>query len=152
MAINSVRAAGGVATLAVAVAMVASPSAMAEPGAITVVEHATTDTVIDIGAHGDSVGDQLTFSNEVFDAADSQVLGGSTGVCVRTVVGMEWDCNWTLRLADGQITVQGPFFDNADSVLAITGGTGRYIGARGEMGLVHITSDGSKFRFDYRIV
>ena len=132
--------------------MVAAPSAVAEAAVITVVEHATTDTVADVGAPGDSVGDLLTFANEVFDAADTQLLGSSTGVCVRTVASVEWDCDWTLRLADGQITVQGPFFDNADSVLSITGGTGRYVGARGEMALAHITADGSKFQFVYRLL
>lgn len=134
------------------VALVASPVAAAEPGTITVIEHATTDTLVDVGAKGDSVGDLLTFSNEVFDAADSQPAGKSTGVCTRTVVGVEWDCGWTLSLPDGQITVQGPFFDSSNSVLAITGGTGRYLDARGEMDLTHITPDGSKYQFTYRIV
>lgn len=134
------------------VAVATSAVAAAEPGTITVIEHATTDTVVDLGATGDSVGDLLTFSNEVFDAADGQPMGKSTGVCTRTVVGAEWDCGWTLSLADGQITVQGPFFDGTDSVLAITGGTGRYVAARGEMGLAHITPDGSKYQFSYRLV
>ena len=100
----------------------------------------------------DSVGDLLPFSNEVFDAADGHPMGKSTGVCTRTVVGSEWDCGWTLSLPDGQITVQGPFFDSSNSVLAITGGTGRYADARGEMDLTHITPDGSKYKFTYRLV
>ncbi len=133
-------------------ALASSPVASAEPGMLTVIEHATTDTVIDTGAKGDTSGDLLTFSNEVFDAADSQPAGRSTGVCTRIVVGSEWDCGWTLSLPDGQIMVQGPFFDSANSVLAITGGTGRYLDARGEMDLTHITPDGSKYQFTYRIV
>ncbi|MEE6164883.1 MULTISPECIES: allene oxide cyclase family protein [unclassified Mycolicibacterium] len=133
------------------VAVATSAAATADPGTVTVIEHATTDTVTDLGTKGDSVGDLLTFSNEVFDAADGQPMGKSTGVCTRTVVGVEWDCGWTLSLADGQITVQGPFFDAADSVLSITGGTGRYFAARGEMALAHITPDGSKYQFTYRL-
>ena len=49
------------------------------------------------------------------------------------VVGESWECSWTTFLSKGQITVQGPFLDAGDSVLAITGGTGKYRNARGEM-------------------
>ncbi|WP_458319905.1 allene oxide cyclase family protein [Mycolicibacterium brisbanense] len=156
MNLNIIRRPGRLCAAATVVlgglALAGSPVASAEPGMLTVIEHATTDTVIDTGAKGDTSGDLLTFSNEVFDAADSQPAGRSTGVCTRTVVGSEWDCGWTLSLPDGQIMVQGPFFDSANSVLAITGGTGRYLDARGEMDLTHITPDGSKYQFTYRIV
>jgi allene oxide cyclase len=40
------------------------------------------------------------------------------------VVGESWECIWTTLLPRGQITVEGPFYDTRDSVLAITGGTG----------------------------
>ena len=33
----------------------------------TYVERATTDAVTDLGAQGDSVGDLLTFANEIYD-------------------------------------------------------------------------------------
>lgn len=131
-------------------ALIGAPTALAQPEPIVVTEHATTDTVTDIGAKGDSVGDQLTFANNVFDTSDRQV-GTSTGVCTRVVVGAEWDCGWTLTLPQGQILVQGPYFDKSDSVLAITGGTGLYSGARGEMDLAHIVPDDSRYRFTYRI-
>ena len=89
-------------------------------------EHATTDTVTDTGAAEDSAGDVLTFANEVFDAEDGSRVGGNQGMCVRTVPGDAWECFWTLSLASGQITVEGPFYDAGDSVLAITGGTGAF--------------------------
>ena len=47
---------------------------------------------------------------------------------IRTAVGKAWECFWTLSLEDGQITVEGPFLDGKDSMLAITGGTGVYAG------------------------
>jgi allene oxide cyclase len=62
-------------------------------------------------------------------------VGQSQGSCVRAVVGASSECSWTTILPDGQITVQGPFEDDGESVLAITGGTGAYAGASGEMGL-----------------
>jgi allene oxide cyclase len=97
--------------------------ATAAPQELIVVEHAATDGVTDTGASGDTAGDVLTFANEVFDAQDNNRIGSDQGMCVRTVPGKAWECFWTLSLASGQITVEGPFYDAGDSVLAITGGT-----------------------------
>lgn len=117
---------------------------------ITVIEHATTDTTTDTGAKGDSVGDILTFANEVFDAADATKVGTDNGYCLRTVAGAAYECNWTTLLEGGQITVEGPFLDAKDSTLAITGGTGRFRGARGEMEL-HSRENGAKFAFVFHL-
>src|SRR5881409_936576 len=102
---------------------------------LTVIEHATTDAVTDTGAKGDSAGDILTFANEVFDADDKNKIGTDQGICFRTVAGKAWECFWTLNLDKGQLTVEGPFYDSGDSALAITGGTGEFAGAQGEMAL-----------------
>jgi allene oxide cyclase len=117
---------------------------------ITVIEHATTDTTTDTGAKGDTVGDILTFANDVFDAADRAKVGTDNGYCLRTVAGAAYECNWTTFLSGGQITVEGPFFDAKDSTLAITGGTGRFRGARGTMEL-HSRENGAKFAFVFHI-
>jgi len=119
---------------------------------LKVVEHADTDTVTDTGAAGDSVGDILTFANEVYDEANAQKVGTDNGYCARTVTGAAWECFWTLTLSDGQITVEGPFYDTADSVLAITGGTGAYAGARGEMSLHARDAKGSEYDFAYTLM
>ena len=74
----------------------------------------------DTGAAGDSAGDILTFANEVFDADDKSKIGTDQGICFRTVPGKSWECFWTLSLEKGQLTVEGPFYDTGDSVLAIT--------------------------------
>jgi hypothetical protein len=118
---------------------------------ITVVEHADTDAVVDIGAKEDSAGDVLTFANPVFDAANKVHVGTDQGYCIRTVVGKAWECVWTLSLKSGQITVEGPFFDTGDSVLAITGGTGLYAGARGQMKLHYRNPKGTEFDFHYEL-
>ena len=110
-------------------------AAVAEPQEIKVVEHAYTDAVTDTGAAGDTAGDILTFANEVFDADDKNKVGTDQGICFRTLVGKAWECFWTLSLDKGQITVEGPFLDAGDSVLAITGGTGEFAGATGDMAL-----------------
>jgi hypothetical protein len=115
------------------------------------VEHATTDATTDTGAEGDSAGDILTFANEVFDADDKVKIGTDQGVCFRTVPGKAYECFWTVNLEKGQITVEGPFLDSGDSVLAITGGTGEYAGAQGEMALSAIGTEGKAYNFTYKI-
>lgn len=118
---------------------------------IKVVERATTDAVTDIGASGDSVGDVLTFANEVYDADNKNVVGSDQGYCLRVAVGVSWECNWTLTLEDGQIVVEGPFLDAGDSVLAITGGTGEYAGVSGQMKLHARDDKGSEYDFEYEL-
>ena len=118
---------------------------------LKMVEHATTDATTDTGTTGDSAGDILTFANEVFNAEDKVKIGTDQGVCFRTVPGKAYECFWTVNLEKGQITVEGPFLDSGDSVLAITGGTGEYAGAQGEMGLSAIGSEGKAYNFTYKI-
>jgi allene oxide cyclase len=118
---------------------------------IKVIEHATTDTVTDTGAKDDSVGDILTWGNELFDRANKNKVGTDNGYCLRTVKGEAWECAWTNTLAGGQIMVQGPFYDTKDSVMAITGGTGRYQNAHGQL-LLHARDDkGSEYDFVFQI-
>src|SRR5215217_2058879 len=123
------------------------------PGGIVlrVVERAEADTVIDLGEKGDSIGDLLAFGNPIYDPANQTKLADDQGSCVRTVVGKSWECVWTLILPEGQITVEGPFYDAADSVLAITGGTGAYRDARGQMTLHARNAEGTEYEFTYEI-
>lgn len=118
---------------------------------ISVVERAATDAVTDTGAPGDTAGDLLTFANPVFDAANKKQVGTDQGYCIRTEVGKSWECFWTIALADGQITVEGPFLDKGDSVLAVTGGTGKFAGARGQMKLHARDEKGSEYDFVYEL-
>ncbi len=137
----SIIAAGGVAT--------AGPVLAAQE--LKVIEHATTDAVTDTGASGDSAGDILTFANEVYDADDKDKVGSDQGICFRTVAGKAWECFWTLSLDKGQLTVEGPFYDAGDSVLAITGGTGDFAGATGDMALSARDPEGKAYNFIYHI-
>ena len=126
-------------------------SAAARAESITVVERATSDMVTDTGAKDDSVGDILTFANELYDEANAAKVGSDNGYCFRTAVGKAWECAWTNSLADGQITVEGPFLDGKDSVLAVTGGTGKYMNARGEMQLHARNAEGSEYDFKFNL-
>lgn len=114
----------------------------------TVIERAETDAVIEQAPEGDSAGDILVFANPVFDENDDQQVGTDQGWCIRTdPAAGAWECTWTLFLSQGQIVAQGPFFDTAPSTMAITGGTGDFSEARGELEL-SAASDTS-FAFTY---
>jgi hypothetical protein len=122
---------------------------------IEVVEHAITDTEVPLAPGGkDEKGDILTFNNGVFNPADKTQVGHDEGFCTRLQVKLGiWECLWTTFLKGGQITVQGPYYDTRNSVLSITGGTGAYDGARGQMKLV--AKDGGKeydFIFQLKLV
>jgi hypothetical protein len=116
------------------------------------VERARTDRVLDLGAKGDSRGDLLTFANPVFDAANKVQVGSDQGFCIRVVKGKSWECFWTLLLHDGQITVEGPFRDDRDSTLTVTGGTGAYAGARGSMTLHARDAKSTSYDFIYHLL
>lgn len=134
--------------LATGLLSVASTAAQQE---IVVIEHASSDAVVDLGEEGDSVGDTLVFSNEVYDSDDANVVGSDQGSCTRTKKGEAWECSWTVSLADGGIVVQGAVYDDGrDSTLAITGGTGSYSGASGEMDLKS-RDGGEKYEFTFRL-
>ena len=137
--------------LAGALALLVSLTAVAAEK-IQVVERALTDTTIDLGAKGDSVGDLLTFANPIYDAANKTKLGSDQGYCVRVVVGKSWECFWTLLLADGEITVEGPFYDTGDLVMVITGGTGKYAGAKGDMKLHARDAKSTAYDFLYELL
>ncbi|HEX4584917.1 MAG TPA: allene oxide cyclase family protein [Burkholderiaceae bacterium] len=116
---------------------------------LTVVEHPTNETTVDLGAKGDSIGDLLVFANPVYDAANKVQVGSDQGHCVRTVVGKSWECFWSLILKDGLITVEGPFYDTGDSTFVVTGGSGRYAGAKGSMKLHWRDAKGTAYDFIY---
>jgi hypothetical protein len=109
---------------------------------LTVIEHADTDHLTDIGKTGFSPGDLLTFHNTIYDSTNTNVVGSDQGSCIRITKFREnlsgsWECEWTTTLNNGadSITVESPFFDTGLGVGAITGGTGAYTGASGSLDL-----------------
>ena len=138
--------------LAVVVAAAAAPR-VSEPMRIHVIEHATTDTVIDADQSGsDTTGDLLTFHNAIFDASDTHHVGRDQGDCIRINVARgTWECRWVTWVQGGSLTVEGPFYDTHDSVAAITGGTGAYANVRGSMELKS-RSGGTEFDFIFHLI
>ncbi|MGI9253320.1 MAG: allene oxide cyclase family protein [Thermomicrobiales bacterium] len=125
---------------------------------IIVMEHASSDTVIDNGDPGDTAGDTLVFANDIYDADDVNLIGSDQGSCVRVKAASKkdavdglWECNWTVSLADGNLSVQGKSVDDGTATtLTVTGGTGAYASASGEM-LLEPINDGAEYRFTFRI-
>ena len=138
-----------------AVASTSSPTASHHPVIIHVVEHAITDTVQQFHPPKNSLGDVLGFHNPVYNPSNTKKVGMDNGFCIRTVATgkTEWECAWTTLLAGGDITVQGPYYDDGtNTTLAITGGTGKYTGAEGSM-LLHATGNpvGSEYDFIFTL-
>lgn len=119
---------------------------------LQIVERALSDAIVHVGGKDDAAGNLLTFANPVFDAANKKQLGSDQGFCVRVAVAKSWECLWTVTLAGGQITVEGPFLDQGDSLLAVTGGTGKYAGAKGSLKLHARDAKGSAYDFRYELL
>jgi allene oxide cyclase len=116
-----------------------------------IVERALSDTIVHVGGKDDAAGNLLTFANPIFDGANKTQLGSDQGFCVRVAVAKSWECLWTVTLTGGQITVEGPFLDAGDSLLAVTGGTGKYAGAKGSLRLHPRDAKGSAYDFIYEL-
>jgi allene oxide cyclase len=127
------------------------PAAAVSAQTIHVVERATTDAVTN-GSNKDKPGNVLTWHNKIYDAANKHRVGRDAGYCIRIVVGKSWECSWTTYLESGSISVQGPFSDTGNTVLAITGGTGAYAGANGTMNLKYRNKKGTAFDFIFHLV
>jgi hypothetical protein len=95
-------------------------------------------TFVDTGKPGPSVGDLVVARDEVLREDGSQA-GTFRQTCTLTdLVGnpftSTYECAGSIALKDGTITMEGPFTPSApQNTAAITGGTGRYATARGEI-------------------
>jgi hypothetical protein len=85
---------------------------------------------VDLGAPGDSPGDMFVFDQPLLNA-NRQPIGTNSGYCIRTLPGQFSECQWTLTMADGSITVAGREAETGTSLIPIIGGTGAYQGASG---------------------
>ena len=120
-------------------------------GKIHVIEHAITDAEAPGVGGADVNGNILTFANPVYNVSNQKQVGHDEGFCTRVDVKQGiWECLWTTFLKGGQITVQGPFYDTRNSVLSITGGTGAYRTARGQMSLVS-RNGGTEYDFIFHL-
>ena len=112
---------------------------------ITVVTKTGGIKVVDLGAQGPSHGDMRVFSVPLYNESGKEKVGRLDAFCVVTDPADEpnerahmAECTYTYTLPGGEISVQGvnayPKLSEPAprSVDAITGGTGKYAGVRGE--------------------
>jgi hypothetical protein len=134
---------GGALGVAVGAAVIATPmltaSASAGPGRdFTVHARNSSDMTIDNGAKGFSTGD-VDVSSASLTRAGKRV-GWLAGTCTTTRVGKssaDQFCQFVLHLGRSQLVAEGATRSGQQGpgtfALAITGGTGRYQQARGQV-------------------
>lgn len=117
------------------------------------------ETTINHGRSGPSIGDRVVFWEKLSEKDDNDRVGRLTGTCDTTEVRRNSNgrvtngylqCVATFALTDGQITVQGSFWwTNDKPTLAITGGTGSYDDAAGEVHLDFVNDNRTDYDFDF---
>src|SRR4051794_6640670 len=145
---------GAIGAVLLSVAGVGAASASSSGGPAVEVIHAvrTTEsqTALDLGASGNSLGDQQVFTAR-FDA-NGKTIGFDGGTCTRVRLPQVYQCVATNSLPGGQLTAQaliafekppGPY------QFAIPGGTARYRTAAGTVTVLFGQDHG---RVPFRIV
>jgi hypothetical protein len=116
---------------------------------MTLFDHDTSQTSLDLGSRGPGPGDQFLFAGELFDHAGGTKIGHTAGQC--TTLSGNTDagdvlCTQSFVLDGGQLIIQGvgdsgAIFGRGETVrFAIVGGTGIYSNARGD-GTVQVPPD-----------
>jgi hypothetical protein len=111
---------------------------------IRVVERVVSSRFVDLGPKGVSPGDRNEVVSDIL-TPDGRRIGRADLDCSLTGVGphMGGTCSGGMTLPGGQLSANGAFGPSGSSRLqAITGGTGRFIGARGQF----LVSDGTDAR------
>jgi hypothetical protein len=121
-----------------AVAAVATAAAASGDGAREVISFTTKQahqTLLDHGEPGFGVDDIVVFSNDLYQ--HGRKIGEDGGTCTVIRVAPDGEatmyCAGNNSLPDGQISVAGFAAPGAPFELAITGGTGRYRTAHGQV-------------------
>ncbi|MFL6269721.1 MAG: allene oxide cyclase barrel-like domain-containing protein [Actinomycetes bacterium] len=94
------------------------------------------DPNIDLGAPGFSLGDEVVFSGNLLQHGEQVGRVGvvCTFVSTANAARVEAQCPTTSILPGGQITTQGTIVNRSlNFTLPITGGSGRYLGAGGQV-------------------
>jgi hypothetical protein len=87
---------------------------------------------VDLGEAGDSPGDIFVFDQPLLNS-NREPIGNNSGFCIRTLPGKFSECQWTLTLENGTITVAGRESDTGTSMIPVIGGSGKYLFVRGVM-------------------
>jgi allene oxide cyclase-like protein len=122
--------------------MVASAAADDDGTKVELIAKTVQEAEIDVAPTGEfGIGDGFVFAEDLFDG--SKKVGEDGGQCtvvrfIEETQPVTLQCLVTVSLPKGHLTVQGFITfvgedDDSVSVLAVTGGTGAYMTARGEV-------------------
>jgi len=146
-------------TISGAYAAAAGAGAAADDGrTMHLIEHEVSIVPVEMGPPGLSMGDVEAFGNPVFNADNTHQVGRDQGFCLIANMNVGGgiiadECSATLMLDGGSLTFEGPFYsDVRDVTWAITGGTGAYRSARGDMTLHARNSAYTEFDFVIHLI
>jgi Allene oxide cyclase barrel like domain len=131
-----------VVALAVGIALPAAGSTgnAAQDQTIRVTAVTTEQKLLDLGGPGFSLGNEIVFSQKLLQGANQ--VGHDGSVCTEvSVARQEAQCIATYSFPGGQITAQALviFGSTAPYDGSITGGTGKYEGAKGELHVQNVS-------------
>jgi hypothetical protein len=99
---------------------------------LTVVTHPLREAEVNIPPKPFSAGDFFAFEEAVFNSSEQRRIGEDAGRCelgIRT-----FSCEATILIdGEGKIQIAGSLFGRRDATFPITGGTGRFQTAGGQM-------------------
>jgi hypothetical protein len=116
--------------------LLVAPPASAAERMLKVRETVLQTHVDNVGEKGPSLGDRLTFVSRL--SSGSARTGAAVGDCTwysgKSKATAQYYCTEMFRLREGQIAIAGLFsYDRAVNTFAITGGSGRFRDAAGQV-------------------
>jgi hypothetical protein len=103
--------------------------------------HFSPLTVIDVGAKGNSLGDEIVSHDIVFSRSGKRVGYDAQTCMITNLRPPQLGCSLVFALPGGTITGQYIGAPPPHKLAAITGGTGKYVGASGTIEVVESGHD-----------
>jgi hypothetical protein len=129
------------AALAIGGGAFASTSTDGPPRVINLIEKTTSSNYVDLGAKGFSPGDEYMFASQFWNVDRTRQIGSNNGYCV-VLSPQAQHCVGTAHLKGGTIEYAGSPGANGGTI-AITGGTGIYREAEGQVVIHNLNSQGT---------
>lgn len=140
--------AGVSALVAMAIGGASFASASGEGGGrtIVVIEKTTSQRFLDLGQPGPTPGDEFFFASQFWNTARTHQVGSNRGFCVLETQKVA-HCVGTARLGRGTLEFAGETTTTGStSTIAITGGTGGFVGAEGQVTVHNLNAQGTLSR------
>ncbi|HYX86451.1 MAG TPA: hypothetical protein VE777_15880 [Gaiellales bacterium] len=122
------------------------------PRTIHVIELPIHITFTDLNASGLTQGDTFVATNKLVDPADrTHVVGHEDDTCtVANPAAARFECTITAFFGRNFVTAQGPFTLGKGGTLSVTGGTGEFRNARGQVNAIDLGHD--RADITYRLI